>query len=589
MTATTWHSLPALPLAILAVLVVLIACTPAGQRPAAQDSTGASQGAGERRTSGAASTRTVVLANRSEPDSLSEKALARVAGGGEREVPRLFTAALAIDDDQGMPRPYLAEGLPQLNSDSWRVSPDGRMETTYRLRPNLTWHDGAALTAPDFAFAAQVYATPEFGLAASPPMNQLEEVLAPDERTVVLRWSRPFPDAAGLIGLDFPPLPRHLLEAEFQSLPAIAFASHPFWTTGYVGSGPYRIDRWEPGAFLEGAAFDGHATGRARIDRVQVRFMPDSNAVLASLLSGDVHLAIRSSIEVPQGVVLRRDWSARNAGTVMMIPSFWRRAEVQHRPDFVSPAALLDVRVRKALAHAIDRQAQNEGVFEGEAIVAYSMIPPSMPYFADAERVIAKYPYDVRRTEALMNEAGWQRGADGVYAHPASGRFTLELKVNASIEGGTELSITGDGLRQAGIDAREVAVPRAQQRDGEVRGGFPGLYLAGGGIGEKDTLPNLVSGTIPRPENRWVGNNRSGWANAEYDRLFEQFTSTLARPERDRQVVQMARIYTEDVGNVALMFYPAVVASAAALRGPAMHVGTNTVVWNVHEWEWTRG
>jgi peptide/nickel transport system substrate-binding protein len=316
--------------------------------------------------------------------------------------------------------------------------------------------------------------------------------------------------------------------------------------------------------------------------------MPDSNAVLASLLSGDVHLAIRSSIEVPQGVVLRRDWSARNAGTVMMIPSFWRRAEVQHRPDYVSPAALLDVRVRRALAHAIDRQAQNEGVFEGEAIVAYSMIPPYMPYYAEAERAIAKYPHDIRRTEALMNEAGWFRGTDGVYAQPTAGRFTLELKVNASIEGGTELSITGDGLRQAGIDAREVAVPRAQQRDGEVRGGFPGLYLAGGGIGEKDTLPNLVSSTIPRPENRWVGNNRSGWSNAEYDRLFEQFTSTLARPERDRLVIQMARIYTEDVGNIALMFYPAVVASTAGLRGPAMHVGTNTVVWNVPEWDWAR-
>jgi hypothetical protein len=49
----------------------------------------------------------------------------------------------------------------------------------------------------------------------------------------------------------------------------------------------------------------------------------------------------------------------------------------------------------------------------------------------------------------------------------------------------------------------------------------------------------------------------------------------------------MARVYTEEVGNLSLVFYPAVVAHTAALRGPGMHAGTNTTVWNVHEWEWT--
>ncbi len=498
---------------LLGTLLLVGACAPAGRETAGQ---GATTAGVQRPESGITSQKTLVFANRSEPDSLSEKPLARVAGGGEREVPRLFTAALAIDDEKGQPRPYLAEALPQLNTDSWRVLPDGRMETTFLLKPGLTWHDGTPLTARDFVFAYRVYATPDFGLAGSPPVNQMEEVVAADDRTVVIKWSRPYPDAAGLNGLEFPPLPRHRLEEELQSQQAIAFSSLPFWTTDYVGAGPYRVDRWESGSFLEGVAFANHAGGKPRIERIMIRFMPDSNAVMASLLSGDVHLAIRSSIEVPQGVVLRRDWSARNAGTVMMIPSFWRRAEVQHRPEYTSPAALLDVRVRRAITHAIDRQAQNEGVFEGEAILADSMVPPFAPYFADTERAIMKYPYDPRRSEQLMNEVGWSRGTDGVFASPGAGRFSLELKVNASIEGGTELAITGDALRQAGFDIQEVAVPRAQQRDGQVRSGFPGLYLAGGGIGEKDTFPNLVSSTIPRAENRWVGNNRSGWANAEY-------------------------------------------------------------------------
>jgi ABC-type transport system substrate-binding protein len=56
---------------------------------------------------------------------------------------RVFNAALTLTDAKGQPQPYLATALPQLNTDSWRVSSDGRMDTTYRLRPGLTWHDGS--------------------------------------------------------------------------------------------------------------------------------------------------------------------------------------------------------------------------------------------------------------------------------------------------------------------------------------------------------------------------------------------------------------------------------------------------------------
>src|SRR5436305_14754861 len=99
-------------------------------------------------------------------------------------------------DERETPHPYLVEALPQLNTGSWKVFPDGRMETTHRLRPNLTWHDGAALTADDFVFGWQVYSAPELGAAGSVPQNQIEEVAAPDPSTVLIKWQRPYPDAA---------------------------------------------------------------------------------------------------------------------------------------------------------------------------------------------------------------------------------------------------------------------------------------------------------------------------------------------------------------------------------------------------------
>lgn len=95
-----------------------------------------------------------------EPASLSLKALG-TAGVTTATSRRIFNATLTLIDNVGNPLPYLASALPQLNSEGWKFSSDGRMETTYPLKPNLVWHDGTALTAQDFAFTWRVYATPE--------------------------------------------------------------------------------------------------------------------------------------------------------------------------------------------------------------------------------------------------------------------------------------------------------------------------------------------------------------------------------------------------------------------------------------------
>src|SRR4030095_12826746 len=106
-------------------------------------------------------------------------------GGASDFYQRMFNAFLELYDDQGRALPYLAEALPALNTDSWQVFPDGRMETRYRLKPNLTWQDGAPLTADDFVFAFQV-ATPANGFrTAQVPYVLIDDVVASGDRAVV--------------------------------------------------------------------------------------------------------------------------------------------------------------------------------------------------------------------------------------------------------------------------------------------------------------------------------------------------------------------------------------------------------------------
>lgn len=560
----------------------LLACTPSGGSPA---------GRGEisRPSDPAQPSRTLVFITRAEPSSLAGTILS-AQGIGTGTQRRLFNAALSQGDGESRPIPYLAESLPQLNSDSWRVFPDGSMETTYRLRPGLQWHDGTPMSAADFVFAHRIYTTPEYGVAGNAPHRQMEGVSATDDRTLIFRWRVPYPDAGALAGVaggtsspSFVPLPRHVLERvyeqERESLP-----THAYWTTEFIGAGPYRLDRWEAGAFIEGVAFDQHVGGRPRIGRIRLIWNADPNIVLSTLLAGEAHVPADRPLRVQQGVILERAWAASGAGTVEYRPELPRFMQFQHRPEYASPQAVLDLRVRRALAHAIDRQAINESLYEGKGIIVDTLLYPGTPYEAELQRAVGSYPHEPRRSEQLMAEGGYTRGADGIYTSPSEGRLTFEIKVIASAQSDAERAIMSDGWRRLGFEFEQGSFSPAQSRDGQTLGTFRSLYTTGGSGGE-DSLLTFTTASISRPETRWVGNNRGGWSNAEYDHLVDAFYMTLDRAERNRQSIQAWRILTEQLGVLPLYFNPAVNAYAAGLRGIDVRTADAEMSWNVHLWE----
>jgi peptide/nickel transport system substrate-binding protein len=510
---------------------------------------------------------------------------------------RLFNAGLSLENAQGSALPYLAEDLPRLNTDTWRVQPDGRMETTYRLRPSLTWHDGAPLTARDFVFSWRVYAVPELGRSDSPPRSLIDDVVAADDRTLVIRWTQPYADAAILeagggggtgSGRSFPALPGHILEQPFAQVSLEAFTALPFWSTAYVGLGPFKLDRWEQGAFFEGSAFDGHGLGRPRIERFRVLFAPDFNTTVANMLSGEGHITIDDSIRHQQGLILKREWSTNNGGTVLVYPALWRWVQIQQRPEYAATRALLDARVRKALIHSVDRAALNEALFEGEGIIADAPIEPNLDYYPRVDRVVTKYAFDTTRAHQLLAEVGLGRGGDGFLTSPTLGRFGFDLAVLQSPQNEAEMSIMAATWRPLGIDVREVVWSAAQGRDRELRQIHSGLSTTSGSGGEQ-TLSRHNSVNLPRPENNWGGGsgaNRGGWlAPPEFDRLADAFNATLDREQRIQMLVDMARIFSEEAAVISLYFNPTVTAFVAGLRGPQPVVPTSDVAWNVHEWE----
>src|SRR5829696_5480615 len=216
------HKLIVRPLLLL--VVALTACAPTS-RPADQTSA-APAPAQPSAPSTANANRPLNLAVKYEVNDLFPK---RTGGASSAYTKRAFNAALALVDSDAAARPYLAEALPQLNTDTWQVNADGTMETTYVLRPNLTWHDGTPLTSEDFVFAYQVYTARGLGgTFFSNPQNLMEEVVARDNRTFVIKWKSLYPLAGALIEQLFEPLPKHLLESQLTAVQQDAAALDAF-------------------------------------------------------------------------------------------------------------------------------------------------------------------------------------------------------------------------------------------------------------------------------------------------------------------------------------------------------------------------
>jgi peptide/nickel transport system substrate-binding protein len=242
------------------------------------------------------------------------------------------------------------------------------------------------------------------------------------------------------------------------------------------------------------------------------------------------------------------------------------------RPDTVETPALLDVRVRRAIACGIDSQAAVDALTNGKGIRTRTLTSPLVQYYPEIERAITKYDYDPRQVQRAMQDAGYAKGPDGFFDAPDGQNVQFSDASSAGDREEMELAVYVDGLRKAGFDASQRVVPVQQIRDPQMRALLPGLQLRGGAY----QVGSYTSDQIPRSENRWSGDNRGGWSNADYP------------SERIMQLAQMEKILTEDVPIVPNMYSAYAVAVIAELQGPvARHTPLSGGPFlHIESWAW---
>lgn len=554
---------------LVALAVALAGCAPVAP-PSSPDARGQSAAAPKR----------IVAAVMGDPHTLYNALNQNNSVPGIDALQELVHVGLTHADRFGVRGPRLAEAVPRVESGLWRVLPDGRMELTWTLRSDAAWHDGAPVTSADLLFTTRLEQDRELPVLRNRLYDSIEAVETPDARTVVVRWKRAYIDADEMFSYAFAsPLPRHILERPYNEEKA-TFFEHPYWTTEYVGAGAYRVRNLVRGSHLILDANDRYVLGRPKIDVIEVRFILDSNTLLANLLAGAVDVTLGRTISLDQAVQIRDQWGA---GRIDVGYKSW----IVLYPQFLSPSPpiVADLQFRRALMHAIDRQQLADSLMAGMSAVAHNYLNPQEPEYRDTDRYLTRYEYDPQQAIRLIEALGYSRGQDGGFRDARGARLSVNIQTTGQLDIHTKTMYpVADFWQRIGVAVETFVTPAALVSDREHRATFPAFSLAQN-PDDKGYLANFHSTTTPLAENNYVGGNRARYRNAAFDALLDQYFVTIPQQERVRLLGEIVGHITEQLTLMGLFYGAEPTAVSTRVENVWPRIQASTQARNAHEWD----
>jgi peptide/nickel transport system substrate-binding protein len=560
---------------LVGMLVLMAACAPAATpAPSAPASTTGS-GAPAAQPAPPAARKHLVAA-------LLKPNVASMRENGSDRTYEFILGGLGRLDTWGNVHAQLAEAVPTIENGLWKVLPDGRMETTWKIRADAKWHDGVPITSADYLFGTAVASDKDLGEAVDGNFASVEAIEALDPQTVVIKWNKTyvfadaFPTGLGT-GL-FHLLPRHLLQSSYEANKA-SFYSLPYWSSGMVHAGAYKVKEWIPDSHVLLEANDAYVLGRPKIDTVEIRFIPDTNTLIANLLAGSVHMTLGQSISPEQTANLKNTW---REGTGVTSPVFGSAVGIffQHiNPD---PAVMSDVRFRRALFHSFDRQALIDTVLAGQTKPAHALVGGLHP---GADEAAVKYDFDLRRASQYMEELGFRKGSDGMWQDAQGRGLSMEVRGVLEEEVRQKTTFASEGDWHAfGINTNLVMLP-ATGVDVAYQSTWPATRTAGIAGGLVAGLFNYFSvSRVRTAENNYVGGSGPRYVNAELDGLINRVMATIPRPEREQLIEQTVRHMTDNAITIGVFYQP----YNAATNNRLVNVTTSSTFahgWDAHLWD----
>lgn len=532
--------------------------------------------------SGAAQPQTpkrIVAAMRGIPLSLYDPLTS--SGGGQQpgsaEMSGLANLGLTVEDSAGERRPMLAEQTPTVENGLWRVFPDGRMETVWHVRENVLWHDGTPATAADVAFTARLEQDTEMPWRIDAAWRFVDSVTAIDARTVTIAWKEPYIRADMILNAV---LPRHILEAAYERDKG-AFLQLAYWNSEFIGTGPFKIKQWEHDIRAVLIANERYVFVRPKLDEIEVRFLPEVQTMIANLLSGTVDLTLGNNASLEQALQVKDQWEQQ--GRLLTGSSGWQNLN----PQFLNPnpPILLDVRLRRALYHSIDRKTIADQLAYGYSDQADSSIHPSYAEYRHIEPHIVRYAYDPRRATQMIEDLGYRKAADGMFRDTGGQPLSIQIMATGDDTNSKPTFGVLDYFRAIGVTPDPEIVPNQRARDLEYRANFRSFALQGGQGYGPDGVRALISTDARTAERNYVGGNYVRYMNPEVDALVARYFTTIAFNDRMRVLGQLVRHTTDNLIWMPLFWRVVPTFIHNRLQDVPASGDVGEQEWNAHMWD----
>ena len=499
-----------------------------------------------------------------DPANLNPLFLHQDSASVEQQVARLAFEPFIDLDASGRLVPELITRIPSVENGD--LSPDGRT-IVYRLRPGVRWSDGVPVDANDVLWTLRAIMDPGNPVPSREGYDLIDRAQARDPHTVVFHLKHAWaPAVTTYFSYGFRPqfvLPRHVLARQTP------LAQAPFNGAPTVGDGPYRFVSWKRGESLEYVANPLFWRGKPKIERLDIRVIPDPQTNLVMLRSGMLDWNLIAPVQqqtlagIPQ-IALRDVPTAVVAGLIF---------NLSHPP-------LDDVRVRRAIAMSIDRDAISRKITLGR----YPVTNVIQPQFSWAYDPSVKEPgYEPAAADALFDAAGWRRAPDGIRRKNGRPFSLVYVQFPESMTGVRVATAVQAALRERGIQVEVKSISNAQlflpsARGGTLASGAYDMAYVPFTMGSDPDDSSVLACRAP--------NNYMRYCNADVDRLEAQALSEVSVPARKALYSKIQRTVASDVPILYLFNADYVYAYRKALRGFAPNAFLPT--WNAAGWSLSR-
>ena len=477
----------------------------------------------------------------------------------------LWASYLLTLDDQSRLVPDLALVVPSLSNGG--ISRDGRT-VTYHLRHGVKWQDGAPFTADDVGFTWQAVMNKRNFVPSRVGYELISRIDEPDAFTVVIHLSKPYAPFIRtfftLSNTSYCVLPKHLL-GQMTDINRTDFNNHP------IGTGPFRVVSNEKDVEVKFVANPQYFRGAPKLKEIDYRIVPNDNTLLTQIKTHEIDMYYRAS--EAQAPILRAI-----PGTTFYATPFTRFGDIGLN---AGNPPLDDVRVRRALAYATNKAELINKVTHGVNIPADSDQPPFL-WAHDSH--VTRYDYDPKRAAALLDEAGWATGSDGIRRKNGKTLSLLMSGYTGSATVDAAQQVVQKEWKDVGVEVEIKNYPTdllyapIGEHGIEQSGKFDAIFESWGNGSDPDDA--VLFECDRAPPNGW---NVYHFCSAKLDAAEKIALTVNDQAKRKAEYAIVQEVLTDQVPVIFLWFERYVTVANSDLHDyKPGHVGSQW--WNAWEW-----